>query len=261
MSVYLNSSTLSLFQSSGSSFFQTSSTSSSSSLLSGFSFSDYASIKSGSYRKLLNSYYGGSSSTSSGTSSAVSSIVENQTGKSLTSVKSNSDELSAAAKALYTSGSDSVFTMKEVSSKDATTGEVTKSRQYDRDAITKAVNTFVSEYNDVIEAVDNTDSARVLRTGVNMAKQTSAYSKSLAEVGITINYDNTLSVDAAKLASADISDLKALFNGASSFAYQTAQKASQLGLAAQQSSSTSTLYGSTGSYNYYDYYSSINSYL
>ncbi len=253
MSVYLkNSNVLGLFQTGSSS---------GSSLFSGISFTDYASIRSGSYRKLLNSYYGGSTSTNSTTSDAVSKIVGTKTGTNLTSVKSNSDELSDASKALYSSGSDSVFTMKEVSSKDATTGEVTNSRQYDRDAINKAVNTFVSEYNDVIEAVDNTESSRVLSTGINMAKQTSAYSKSLAEVGITINYDNTLSVDETKLASADISDLKALFNGVSSFAYQTSQKAGQLGLAAQQSSSASTLYNSSGSYNYYNYFSSINSYL
>lgn len=252
MSVYLkNSNVVGLFQTNNSSGLN---------WYSGFSLGDYASIKSGSYKKLLNSYYGSSSSNST-TSNAVSKIVENRTGKNLTSVKSNSDELSDAAKALYSSGTDSVFTMKEVSSKDAVTGEVTKSRQYDRDAINKAVNTFVSEYNDVIEAVDNTDSSKVLRTGINMAKQTSAYSKSLAEVGITINYDNTLSVDKDKLASAQISDLKSLFNGVSSFAYQTSQKADQLGLAARQSSSASTLYGSNGSYNYFDYFSSINSYL
>lgn len=253
MSLYLkNSNVVGLFQTNKSQ---------SSGLFSGFSLSDYTSIKSGSYRKLLNTYYGGSDSTNSTTSNAVSKIVESQTGKNLTSVKSNSDELSDAAKALYSSGSDSVFTMKEVSSKDAITGEVTKSKQYDRDAISKAVNTFVSEYNDVIEAVDNTDSSRVLKTGINMAKQTGAYIRSLAEVGITINYDNSLSVDETKLAAAKISDLKTLFNGVGSFAYQTSQKADQLGLAAKQSSSASTLYGSNGSYNYFDYFSSINSYL
>ena len=93
-----------------------------------------------------------------------------------------------------------------------------------------------------------------------MAKQTAVYTKSLADVGISVNYDNTLSVDKEMLEKADINDLKTLFNGVTSFAYRTSQKADSLGLAAKQSSGTS-LYGSNGSYNSYNYYSSIDSYL
>ncbi|MGN0375901.1 MAG: flagellar hook-associated protein [Butyrivibrio sp.] len=222
---YYNNSILGLFQNNTSNSY------------SGISFTDYASIRSGAYKKLLKSYYGQSASSDSGkTSGAVSRLVNNQQGKNLTSVRSNADELSDAAKALY------------------------KATDYDKDAVNSAVKSFVSKYNDVIKAVDNADSSSVLRNGIYMAKQTDAYSKSLAKVGITINYDNTLTVDEKALSDAAVSDVKTLFNGVGSFAYQTAQKAEQIGLAAKQSSGTS-LYGSNGSYNYYNYISSINSYI
>ena len=247
---YMNSNYLSLFQTN---------TSNNYSAFGNFSLTDYASIKSGTYKKLLNSYYNPSSN-SGATSSAVSKLAESKTSKNLTSVRSNADELSKAAEKLYTSGSKSLFTQKEISEKDET-GKVTKRVDYDRDAINSAIKDFVKQYNDVIEAVDDTESSSVLRTGLYMAKQTATYTKSLATVGISVNYDNTLSVDEDMLKEAKISDLKTLFNGVTSFAYRTSQKADSLGLAAKQSSGTS-LYGSNGSYNSnYNYYSSIDSYL
>ena len=90
---YINSNYLGLFQTN---------TSNNYSAFGSFSLSDYASIKTGAYKKLLNSYY---NPTSNKTSSAVSKLAESKTGKNLTSVRSNADELSKAAEALYTSGS------------------------------------------------------------------------------------------------------------------------------------------------------------
>ena len=128
-------------------------------------------------------------------------------------------------------------------------------------AIIDAVNSFVEEYNNTIDAVDATNSSKVLKAGVSLAKQTNAYSTSLAKVGITVNYDNTLSVDKDLLANAASSDLKSLFSGVGSFAYQTAAKADQIGLAAKQQSSGTSLYGSNGNLNYMNMYSSIDAYL
>ena len=112
---------------------------SSTNLFSNFSLMDYNSIRSGSYRKLMNSYYG---QTNSKTSEAVSKVVNNTDSMKLTSTKNAADKLSDAAKALYTNGSDSVF-------KD----------DKDRTAINDAVNSFVKEYNNAIDAVDATDSS------------------------------------------------------------------------------------------------------
>lgn len=214
---------------------------SSNNIFSGFSLTDYNSIRSGSYKKLMNSYYGQNNSK---TNQAVSKIVNNTDSMKLTSTKNAADNLSDAAKALYTNGADSAF-------KD----------EKNENAVIDAVNSFVKEYNNTIDAVDATDSSKVLKAGVNLAKQTNAYSTSLAKVGITVNYDNTLSVDEDLLKNAASSDLKSLFSGVGSFAYQTATKADQIGLAAKQQSSGSSLYGSNGNLNYYNMYSSIDAYL
>ena len=215
--------------------------SSSNNIFSGFSITDYNSIRSGSYRKLMNSYYG---QTNSKSNQAVSKIVNNADSMKLTSTKNAADKLSDAAKSLYTNGADSAF-------KD----------EKNENAVTDAVKAFVKEYNNTIDAVDATDSSKVLMAGVNLAKQTNAYSTSLAKVGITVNYDNTLSVDEDLLKKAASSDLKSLFSGVSSFAYQTAVKADQIGLAAKQQSSGTSLYGSNGNLNYQNMYSSIDAYL
>lgn len=210
-------------------------------IFSGFSLTDYNSIRSGAYKKLMNSYYG---KTNSKSTEAVSKIVNNADSMKLTSTKNAADKLSDAAKVLYTNGTDSAF-------KD----------EKNENAIIDAVNTFVEEYNNTIDAVDSTNSSKVLKAGVSLAKQTNAYSTSLAKVGITVNYDNTLSVDKDLLANAASSDLKSLFSGVGSFAYQTAAKADQIGLAAKQQSSGTSLYGSNGNLNYMNMYSSIDAYL
>lgn len=231
MASYFNSNMMGLFGS----------TSSSSNTLFNFNFSDYASIRSGSYKKLLNSYY----NQTGNTNQAVSKIVNNTDAKKLTGVKSAADDLSESAKALYTKGKGSAF-----------------EDESDRATIDKAIQSFVDDYNDIIDAVDNTDSANVLRKGINLANNTNALSKSLAKVGITVNYDNTLSIDKDALSKASTADLKSLFSGVGSFAYQVSTDASQIGLAAKNQSSGTSLYGSNGAYNNsYNYYSSMDAYL
>ena len=69
----------------------------------------------------------------------------------------------------------------------------------------------------------------------------------LNKVGITINDDNTLSLDETKFKAANMSDLKALFSG--SLADRVAQKASTLynqstnQIALNQGKSTYTMFG------------------
>ena len=67
--------------------------------------------------------------------------------------------------------------------------------------------------------------------------------------GITINDDNTLSLDETKFKAANMSDLKALFSGSGSLADRVAQKASTLynqstnQIALNQGKSTYTMFG------------------
>ena len=229
MSNYLNSGILTLFQSG----------SSANSSIYNINYSEYANIRSGAYRKLLNSYYNPSDKAEN--KQTVNKLANNSS-LNLTNVKRSADSLKDSAEKLVSTDAKSVFAGN------------------DRDAVVNAIKSFVSDYNDVIDAVDATQSSSVLRNGLNMAKQTNAYSKSLAKVGVTIGSDSKLSVDETLLKSADLSDIKSLFNGVNSFAGQIYAKASQIGQAAQQSSGSS-LYGSNGSYNNYNFASAFTSYV
>ena len=106
----------------------------------GFSLSDYASIKNGSYGKLVKAYYAkqDADKMSSGKDSVQKSTL----------MKTGADALKKSADALSNA---SLWEKKKITKKDEKTGEETEVEDYDWEAITKAVKSFVEDYNDVIE--------------------------------------------------------------------------------------------------------------
>ena len=190
------------------------------------SLSDYSSIKSGSYKKLLNVHYGKTSVKSSDTVDNIlrkktdtSSVYSKKTStsgkiadKSLTNVKQSSDELLKSATSLYTKGKDTVF------SKNATSAD-----------IADGVKKFANNYNDLIDAAKNSTTKNVTNTLGYMESTVKSYSKSLENVGITIGDDGKLKVDSDKLSSASEDSLKGIFNGTNSLAFAVASKASTIG--------------------------------
>lgn len=212
------------------------------------SLSEYSTIRSGAYKKLLNSYYTRTASSDktsqSGTKYQVNgnSTIEK---KQLAEVKDAADNLySSASKLTDTSSSKSLFKNAE-----SVTGE-----------ISSAVRKFVNNYNSLIDEAADTSNTKVTGKVSFMTSQTNAYKSSLEKVGITINDDKTLTVDDKKLAASDIADVKKLFNGSGSMAYQTFVRASAISSAAENAGTTSGLYGSNGAYNNY-YNSAYNWYL
>ena len=212
------------------------------------SLSEYSTIRSGAYKKLLNSYYAKTDSSNKTSQSGTKYQVKNNSTvekKQLTEVKDAADNLySAASKLTDTSSSKSLF-----KNADSVTGE-----------ISSAVKKFVSNYNSLVDEAADTSNTKVTGKVSFMTNQTNAYKSSLEKVGITINDDKTLTVDDKKLASADVADVKKLFNGSSSMAYQTFVRASSISSAAENAGNASGLYGSSGMYNNY-YNSAYNWYL
>lgn len=214
----------------------------------GFSLSDYASIKNGSYGKLLKAYY--AKDGDSKTSEAAKKIV----GGSEDSVSTNS-QLSKDAAALTKSsdvllkkGEGSLFEEKELTTKDEN-GVETKTKGYDRDAIYKAVSDFAKDYNALIDSASKSNNNSVLTTAVNMTNQTSVYSKALSNIGITVKDDNTLSVDKEAFGKADIESIKSLFSGNGSFADMTKSRTEMIASSAKADSlKASGTYGSSGAY-------------
>lgn len=195
----------------------------------GFSLSDYASIKNGSYGKLIKSYYAEQKSTSStektssDNSTEKTAVVDN-TG--LSQMKKNADGLKTASEAL---NSDDIWKQ--------TNGE------YDMDKITSAVKTFVNEYNDTIKQSDKVSSQMVSQDIKYMSSLTSTMSKALSKAGITVGTDGKLSLNEDTLKKANVSDVKSLFTGKVSYGSQITDKASEISKDAVMSSG---IYGNNG---------------
>lgn len=237
------------------------------------SMGDYRSIRSGTYKKLLSSYY--SKTKTETPKKNASSVNRNNpyqnwwdasvsaSNRAAATVRKEADELTKSAGVLTEQGSQSLFVQKETTTTDPETGVKTTTRGYDTDAITKAVQSFVSEYNDAVKAGASSSSQNVVRNTSYMTRQTGIYARSLSEAGITIERDNTLSVNEEKLKSANVDTLKRIFNGSTSFAAQTANRSGSISQAAVRAASPASTYSRNGSYNnfYNNYYSGFNWYM
>ncbi len=209
----------------------------------GINYSDYASIRNGSYRQLLNAYY------KSGASDEVKDVLSTKTSKddskTLANIESAASDMKESAAALRTSGSKSVF--EKVTTTD---DKGVKKTDYDTDAIYKAVSAFAKDYNTLVDAVDKSDTNRILRAGLSMVKNTSANSNMLSQVGITVGSDSKLTVDEEAFKKADMSKVKALFQGTGSYGYQVQTQAALIESHAKIEASKANTYASNGMYTY-----------
>lgn len=190
-------------------------------------FGDYASIKNGSYGKLMKSYYAQQKGTAKHPSKADASDtakpskkkqVEDTTG--LSQMKKEADGLKTAAEALQ----------KEDLWK-------TSGGAYDMDKIAKAVNDFAKEYNNTLDQAGKVNSKDISQSVRFMNSMAGTMSKALSKVGITVETDGKLTVDEDALKKANGGSLKTLFSGAASFGGQAADKASEIARAAIMNSS------------------------
>ncbi|MDE7434744.1 MAG: hypothetical protein K2N01_02815 [Lachnospiraceae bacterium] len=200
-----------------------------------FSLSDYASIKNGSYGKLMKAYYA--------KQDAEKKAGNQDSSQRLTLIRSGADALKKSAQAL---GKDSLWEKKKIKKKDEVTGEETEVEDYDWEAITKAVKSFVDNYNDVVKKTGESNTKDVLRNAMWMTGMTDKTSSLLEKVGITIGKGNELELDEDVLKETSISYLKAVFYGGSSFAGKVAQKAAGISNAAAR---TGTTYTNNGKYS------------
>ena len=192
-----------------------------------FSLTDYMSIKNGSYGKLVKAYYAkqDAEKAASGGDSVQKS----------TMMKTGADALKKSADAL---NNDELWEKKKIKKKDEKTGEEIEVEDYDWEAITKAVKSFVEDYNDVVEQAGDSNSKDVLRNAVWMTGITEANENMLSKIGITVGKGNKMELDEDILKKADISSLKTLFTGHNSFADKVSMKASSISNAAARSSGT-----------------------
>ena len=211
---------------------------------SGSLLSDYASIKNGSYGKLLKAYYA--------KQDAENASVSGDSRQKLSLMRSSADSLKKSADALNTS---SLWEKKKIKKKDEETGKKTEIEteieDYDWESITKAVKSFIEDYNAVVGQAGDSDTKNVLRNAMWMTGITDSNERLLSEVGITIGKGNKLELDEDSLKEANVTTLKSLFTGSGSFADRISQKAGSLSNAAANAAARvkGTTYTSNGSYS------------
>ena len=212
--------------------------------------SDYASIKNGSYAKLMKAYY--SETANDSVKSAAGKSVSNRAGakktseetKAYTKVQTASDALKESADALL---DKSLFKKKDITTTDED-GNKTTVKDYDTDSIYKAVNSFVKDYNSVINAMDGTKDDTLERRVDYMNSQSSRNKKNLEAVGISINKDGTLAIDKDTFMKSDMTRVKSLFGENGSYGYQVSAQASLINYAADHAANRGSSYTTTGSY-------------
>lgn len=212
--------------------------------------SDYACIKNGSYLKLMKAYYNktDADSKSSSISGKTDTSTSTDTTKTLAQIEADADALKESADALLTTGSKSLFQEKDITTTNED-GTSTTARGYDTDAIYKGVKAFVNDYNALLKSAGDANSKTILQQTVNMVNYTAANSRLLSKAGITIQSDNTLSLDETAFKVADMSTVKSLFNGHASYAYKTSASASMIDYTAGREAEKANTYNSYGSYS------------
>lgn len=212
--------------------------------------SDYASIKNGSYGKLMKAYYAKDSKISKEASSIVQSkqnkqnlSVSKDSTETLEKVQSSAESLKSSADRLTQTGKDSVFNKEQ-------------------SEIYSAVNSFVSDYNKLITEADSASSDSITKRADTMKFLTQTNQKLLSQVGITIGEDDTLSLDKDTFDKADTNTVKTLFNGNHSYASRVSSQSSFIESAVKQEAAKANTYTGSGTYsNAYNSGNLFNSYF
>lgn len=209
-----------------------SSSRSSGNLLSSINLSDYNSIKSGTYGKLLKAYY---KKTETDTTAAANkkddkTKTETMVAKELKQVQTEANALRDSAAALMQRGSKSVFAAE------------------DTEKIYSAVADFVEDYNALMEKGMKSDSDSVVNGAEGMTRLVKGYEDSLKEIGISINKDNKLELDKETFMNSDMKKAEDLFKGNRSLSYLVSIRAVSIANTAYSESNKSSLYNGNGGY-------------
>ena len=172
------------------------------------SLGDYAAIKNGSYGKLMKAYYadskGESAWQSTGTTATSKSSKSNVLDRILEEKRHPKVSKEAQkANAELTSGLSSLKTSVSVLQNDKTYTD-TANGQSAADKVVSAIKSYVSEYNNVVNAAKNSTLANKTAYVANVMSTSATNADKLSEIGITVNSNGTLDLDEAKIGRAHV---------------------------------------------------------
>lgn len=222
--------------------------------------SDYASIKNGSYGKLMKAYYAKDAADKTASEGKDTETKKNSistaadSAKTLSEIEKAADTMKESADSLLVKGSKSVFRKKNE--------KATVSEEYDTDAIYKAVSGFVTDYNDLLSKTSAASSKNLQSKADTLAAVTSANAKLLSRVGITVNSDSSLSLDEEAFKKSDMGTVKNLFGTTGAYGYKVSAQASMIDYTAAKESTKSNTYTANGTYsNVYSAGNILNSFF
>lgn len=222
--------------------------------------SDYASIKNGSYGKLMKAYYAKDAADKTASEGKDTETKKNSistaadSAKTLSEIEKAADTMKESADSLLVKGSKSVFQKKNE--------KTTASEEYDTDAIYKAVSGFVTDYNDLLSKTSAASSKNLQSKADALAAVTTANAKLLSRVGITVNSDRSLSLDEEAFKKSDMGTVKNLFGTTGAYGYKVSAQASMIDYTAAKESTKSNTYTANGTYsNVYSAGNILNSFF
>ena len=194
--------------------------------------SDYNSIKSGTYGKLLKEYYKKADTDEIDSTSKKNTVnkSDSEAIKELKQIQTDGNALRDAASKLMQRGSSSAL------------GSDDMNKAY------AAVKDFADKYNTLMEEGSESDSKSIKRTTEGMVDLMEDYEESLNEIGITIDKDNKLVVDKDAFMKSSMDKVQDLFRGNNSLSYLTSMRAITISNTAYSESNKSNLYTGNGSY-------------
>lgn len=186
----------------------------------GFSITDYASIKNGSYGKLTKAYYSTAQS-----EKTVQTKANKEYNEKLSNVKSGAEDLKDAVKSLES----------------ALKGNST-------DKIVSAAKDFASAYNDLVSSVDKAEVKTITKSAQNMVNEIGSNLRLLDSAGFSLDEKGVMSVDEEKVKK-NPSSLKTLFNSAGSLGDHIAAKATSIFNSAKGKMNSQNTYTAKAAYS------------
>ncbi|MCL2050714.1 MAG: hypothetical protein FWG91_03135 [Lachnospiraceae bacterium] len=208
--------------------------------------SDYASIKNGSYGKLMSAYYGPDRDRVSGIANN-SLSTSRDSSRQLRDIQNNAEALKKSADSLLSTGSQSVFNETNITATDDK-GVTTTSRGFDTNAIFKAVSTFANDYNNLLDKGRESNASGIASRVNSLTSMTSLNRNLLGQVGIRLDGDGKMSVDEEAFKKANMSTVQSLFQGTGSYAFQVSAQASLIDFTAANEAARSNTYNASGSF-------------
>ena len=190
----------------------------------GFSLSDYADIKNGSYAKVMKAYYGKGNSASK-TSGSKAKLDETAT-KNLGAVQKSASEL-----------------------KDTTASLTDAVAAGDSDKVYKAAKDFADKYNSLMSDAGKIENKTLKRTATNLMNEVASNLKLLNKAGFKLDDSGKMSVDEKSIKAESNTALKALFDKSGSFGDMVGSRASSIANKASSAIKTSGTYTPKATYN------------